>query len=81
MNNRDSDRNPNIDPNELVPIHSTLDAGEAEVLRVALAEEGIICRIENERQAGFTGVFPMRLFVRAEDADRATKLLKEHGDE
>ena len=72
---------PEIDPASLVPIHRLYDAGVAEVLRVALAEEGIPAFIEGEHQAGLTGVLAMRLLVRAEDADRARNLLRRHGTE
>ncbi len=70
---------PELDPASLVAIHSLYDAGVAEVLRVALAEAGIPAFIDGERQAGMTGVLPMRLLVRAQDADRARRLLREHG--
>ena len=65
---------------ELLPVYSTSDPNEAEIIRNALQGEGIRCEITGENQAGLTGLSTMNieLMVRAEDFDRAKKYLQEH---
>jgi hypothetical protein len=65
---------------EPVEVYSTLDASDAEILRIALHDEGIKCEIVGENQGGFTGVgiTPVRLYVRAEDFDRARSYIEQH---
>lgn len=67
----------------LVPIYTTRNIGTAEVIRASLEGEGIRCEIENEHQAGFTGVTNVRLFVLEKDKDAAVKFIDLHseGDE
>ncbi len=49
----------------------------AEIIRGALATEGIGCRLEGEGQAGLTGVLPIRLWVATADLDRAREIIRE----
>ncbi len=63
---------------ELVTIYTVQDAMKAEIIRNYLESEGIPCRLGNESQAGFTGIFQVDLLVRAEDSDRAQKLIRQH---
>lgn len=67
----------------LVPIYTTTNLSKAEVIRATLEGEGIRCEIENEHQAGFTGVTEMRLFVLESDKDAAVRFIALHdsGDE
>ncbi|MCA9216546.1 MAG: universal stress protein [Planctomycetales bacterium] len=60
---------------DLLEVYSTDDSTDAEIVRNALRSEGIKCEIDGENQGGFTGLtsMPIRLFVRAEDFDRALK--------
>ena len=67
-------------PDDLLEVFSTSDANEAEVLRIALEDEGVPCEIEGKSQGGFTGVGVMevKLFVRAADFDQARAYLEKH---
>lgn len=64
-------------PDELVEAYSTNDAYEAEVLRLALQEEGIPCEIDGESQAALPGLVALevKLLVRAEDLNRTRSFL------
>lgn len=68
---------------KLVPIYTTTNIGKAEVIRAALEGEGIRCEIENEHQAGFSGVTKVRLFVLEKNKDDAVEFIDAHeeGDE
>ena len=63
---------------DLVQVYSLTDPTRAEVIRIALEQEGIPCEIANEHQAGLTGILTIRLFVRARDEDLAKKLINAH---
>ncbi len=67
-------------PNDLAEVYVTDNPTEAEILRVALNNEGVNCEINGERQAGLTGtgVMKIRLFVSAENLDRARTFLERH---
>lgn len=67
----------------MVPIYTTPNISKAEVIRAALEGEGIRCEIDNEHQAGFTGVTNVSLFVLESDRDAAVQFidLHEEGDE
>ena len=67
-----------MDPNELELVYTLNDSNKAEIIKNALEAEGIKCEIENEHQAGLTGIFEVALFVRVADADRARKLIGSH---
>jgi hypothetical protein len=62
----------------LIAIYETSDLARAEVIRAALEGEGIRCSMENEHQAGLTGVLHCRLFVLEEDAGRAREFIQQH---
>ncbi|WP_158264833.1 DUF2007 domain-containing protein [Blastopirellula marina] len=59
-------------------VMTTYDESQAEVIRIALAEEGIPCTIENAHQGGFTGVFQARVLVPENFVHTAAKLLEAH---
>ena len=69
---------PEMTPEEFVPIFTTHDANLAELLKTELQGEGIACQIDNENQAGFAGILDISLLVPAVDADRETKFLNQH---
>ena len=54
-----------------VDVYSVPDANLAEIIKAHLEQEGIACWIEGENQAGLAGILPIRLLVRAGDAERA----------
>lgn len=64
--------------NELVPVFTTQNSQHAEILRGALAEEGIEAYVESPLQGGLTGTLKVRLHVHAKDADRARAFIAQH---
>ena len=62
---------------ELITVFTTRDLMEAEMIRMALNEEGIRCEIENEHQAGLTGILEMKVNVLDRDAERAKETINE----
>lgn len=60
---------------ELRTVFTTRDQMRADMIRMALNEQDIVCEIENEHQAGLAGVLEMKVNVRAEDEDRAKEVL------
>ena len=66
------------DRSSLVAVYSHYDAVMAEVLRLALGEQGIPAYVDNQRQAGLTGVLMVRIYVRGQDANRARQILGEY---
>jgi hypothetical protein len=69
-----------MDSNELVTVYTLSDPVKAEIIKNALHAEGIRCFLDGEGQAGIAGVtgFEIQVRVPAEDADRATRLIKAH---
>jgi hypothetical protein len=68
-----------MDLNELETVFTTTDPNQAHIVQGALQSEGIACQVEGELQGSFSGVLPVRLLVRAWDADRARAIIKSHG--
>jgi hypothetical protein len=67
-----------MDADEMVEVCTLRDAIKAEIIKNALADEGIACEIENESQAAMTGIFDIRILVPAWRADQARKLIESH---
>jgi hypothetical protein len=67
-----------LSPNEPVTIYTLNDCYEAEIIKTALESEGIRCELDGERQAGLAEVLPIGVIVRAQDADRARKIIVRH---
>ena len=63
---------------ELVPVYSVKEPIEAEIIKNALHSAGIQAAIENENQAGLTGVFDIRIFVPGPQVAEAKRILAEH---
>ena len=63
------------DPDEPVAVYSTTNLAEAELVKSALAAEGIRCGLDGENQGGFTGIFSVEVFVRAWDQERARQVI------
>ncbi|WP_339733083.1 DUF2007 domain-containing protein [uncultured Gimesia sp.] len=61
----------------LETVYSTTNVMEAEFIKLTLEGEGIRCMLENELQAGLTGVFEVKVDVMSTDVDRARQILKE----
>jgi hypothetical protein len=68
------------DQPELVTLTELKDCNLAEIIKIALGEEGIQCVIEGEHQAGMTGALPIRLLVGDGDLERAEDILNRHTD-
>jgi hypothetical protein len=66
---------------DLVVVYTLHDTVRAEVIRAALQSEGIAARLDG---INFSASFPgnpmqeVHILVRAEDADRAAKFIKQH---
>lgn len=66
-----------MDDKEPVVVYTTSDPSEAEVLRIALENEGIECFVTGENQGGFTGVLSeITLVVPPDKADDARRILE-----
>jgi len=62
----------------LISVFTTKNSGEAEVVRLALEESGILAAIQGGVQAGLTGALDIDVMVRAEDIVRAREFIAEH---
>jgi hypothetical protein len=63
---------------DLVDVYTVKNPAIGEIICNALEAEGIPCRLDNESQAGLTGIFDIQVLVRAADADRARELIEAH---
>ena len=68
---------------DLVTVYTLSNPLKAEIIKNALEEEGIRCRLDGSQQAGEAGLtaFEVGILVRAGDADRARKLIMRHDHE
>jgi len=66
------------DDQELVTVYEAYDETDAEVVRVALADEGIPSVIDNAHQAGLTGILQVKLQVSSADARKARHFISAH---
>ena len=67
-----------MDHDEPVTVYTVKDPRLAEIVRIALEGEGIICRVGNEGQAGLQGLLDIDITVRAADAERARQWIESH---
>jgi len=67
-------------PDDVLEVYATDDPREAEIVRAALASEGVRCVIDGEQQGGLMGlpIMEVKLLVRAQDADRARAFIEKH---
>ncbi len=65
-----------MDSQEPIVIYTVTDPTQAELIRNALHEEGIVCEISGESQGGFSGVFEIQILTKALDADRARAIIE-----
>ena len=65
---------------ELVTVYTVKNPVQAELVRIALENEGISCHLDGEGQGGggLVGVFDMHVVVRAADAERAREVIAFH---
>jgi len=64
-----------IDAQDLVPVFTTTNRTEADIIRNALRADGIACEVGERNQGGLTGIGDIHVLVRAIDADRAEAYL------
>ncbi len=67
-----------MESEELVEVYTLKNPSLAEIIKGMLQSEGIPCFIDNNTQAGLTGILDATIMVRAADADRAKKLIESH---
>jgi hypothetical protein len=69
-----------MNPSDLVTVYSVSNSIQANILRNALADEGIDCVLQGENQAAEAGLMglPIQLQVRAEHAEAARAFFVEH---
>jgi hypothetical protein len=67
-----------MESDEPVTVYTLNDPYQAEIIKAALRGEGISCELDGERQAGFSDILEIGVLVRAQDADRARKLIRRH---
>jgi len=67
-----------MDADDLVTIYTLTDPSRAEIIKGSLESDGIRCELGGDGQAGFTGLWEIDVMVRAEDADRARKIIETH---
>jgi hypothetical protein len=65
---------------DLVAVYTVSNPVKAEIIKNALEGEGIRCFIEGENQAGEAGLIGIhiRLFVPANQVERAARFIEEH---
>jgi hypothetical protein len=61
----------------LETVYSTTNVMEAEFIKMTLEGEGIRCLLENENQAGYTGIFEIKVDVLSTNVDRARQIIDE----
>lgn len=63
-----------------IRVYSTPDALKAEMIQIALRDEGIACEVENAHQAGFTGGIDVDVTVTEKDAAAAEAVIQKIDD-
>ncbi|WP_437205142.1 putative signal transducing protein [Planctomicrobium sp. SH664] len=66
-----------MDADELVAVYETTDVMRAELIRASLDGEGISAFVDNESQAGLSGVLQVHVMVRAADEKVASAYIAE----
>lgn len=62
---------------ELATVYTTTHPADAEMLRMALEEEGLPAFIEGGKQAGLAGVLDVHVCVAQQNAEQARRLIEE----
>ena len=63
---------------KLVTVYTAYDPPNADMIRMFLDAEGIPAILDNEHQAGLSGAMPIKVQVRASDAERAKEFIRSH---
>ncbi|HEV3341238.1 MAG TPA: DUF2007 domain-containing protein [Pirellulales bacterium] len=64
---------------ELQTVFTTTYPAQAEMVRMALQDEGIPAFVDGAKQAGFTGALAVHVSVAKKDATRAEAFIEEFG--
>ena len=72
-----TDQNEGHPETHLVTIATTTQSAVAEVIKLRLEANDIMCEIGNESQAGFAGVLKIEIIVREQDVAAAKKIIEE----
>jgi uncharacterized membrane protein len=67
-----------MEADDPVTVYTLNDPCQAEIIKAALRGEGISCELDGERQAGLSDILEIGVLVRARDADRGRKLIRQH---
>lgn len=62
---------------ELAIVYTTTHTADAEVVRLALEEEGLAAFIDGAQQAGFSGVMDVHVRVARPDVEQALRVIEE----
>ena len=67
-----------MESDEPVTVYTVNNPYEAEVVKTVLQGEGIFCQLDGEGQAGLSDILEIGVLVRARDADRARKIIRQN---
>jgi Putative prokaryotic signal transducing protein len=72
-----------MEPKDLVPVYTAADSVKAHIVKNLLEEEGIRAFIEDENQAGVTGLptVEVRVLVESDRAEEARNLIEPHEEQ
>ena len=73
-----TDKEVQMEADEPVTVYTINNPCEAEVIRSALLGQGISCQLDGEGQAGLSDILEIGVLVRARDADRARKFIRQN---
>ena len=67
-----------MEADEPVTVYTVNNPYEAEVVKTVLQGEGISCQLDGEGQAGLSDILEIGILVRARDADRSRKFIRQN---
>lgn len=67
-----------MEANDPLTVYTVNDPYQAEIIKAALRGEGIFCELDGRRQAGLSDILEIGVLVRARDADRASRIIRQH---
>jgi hypothetical protein len=67
-----------MDPAEQVTVFIARDPVQADLVKNALENDGIMATVQGESQGGLTGILEVRVLVRAVDEARAREVIAFH---
>ena len=65
-----------MEADEPVTVYTVNNPYQAEIIRMALEGEGIVCQLDGKGQAGLSDILEIGILVRARDADRARRIIR-----